>query len=400
MILNSNTIVEGQVFFQAGSPGGSSLVADEDVVDALYAADIVTSGGVADFNQAELDQIVAGRDVDVGAWLTPYRENFGGSAATVDVEVLLQLLNQYMTRPRFDPVALAQLRNLVGPSVDDPGSSPGLAGFDALLDARYPGESRYAALPTPDQFATLDLDGVERVWTSRFGNTGDWVFVFSGDFDVAEVTDLAGSYLGTLPTGEQERWIDVEDPPPSGVVSVDVQAGTGDTASLTVLFTSPVTGIDARLRVNADVATEAIDARLTDVIRERNGDSYSPSATIYVTTDPDPVVQTYVSVTGSPDRIEAVADLVVAELADLAARGPSDQEFANAFAQVEESYNFVNNGEFITELLDDAIDPAYDLDDYLLEYPALQAVSASTVRSFLADHVSADDYIQVVVAPR
>jgi hypothetical protein len=111
-------------------------------------------------------------------------------------------------------------------------------------------------------------------------------------------------------------------------------------------------------------------------------------------------VQTYVSVTGSPDRIEAVADLVVAELADLAARGTSDEEFANAFAQVEESYNFVDNGEFITELLDDAIDPTYDLDDYLLEYPELQAVSGSTVRSFLADHVSVDDYIQVVVSPR
>ena len=400
VILNSNTIVEGQVFFQAGSPGGSSLVADEDVVDALYAAEIVTTGGVAAFNQAELDQILAGRDVEVGAWITPYRENFGGSSATVDVEVLLQLLNQYMTRPRFDPVALARLRSLVQPSIDDPGSSPQLAGFDALLDARYPGELRYASLPTPDEFATLDLDGVERVWTSRFGNTGDWVFVFSGDFDIDEVTDLAGSYLGTLPAGAQERWIDVEDPPPTGVVSVDVRAGTGDTAALTVLYTSPVTGIDAPLRVNADVATEVIDARLTDVIRERNGDSYSPSARIYVTTDPDPVVQTYVSVTGAPDRVDAVADLVVAELADLAANGPSDQEFSNAFAQVEESYNFVNNGEFITELLDAAIDPAFDLDDYLLEYPELRNVTASTVRSFLADHVGVDDYIRVVVLPR
>ncbi len=400
VILNSNAIVEGQVFFQAGSPGGSSLVADEDVVDALYAADIVTSGGVAEFNQAELDRILAGRDVEVGAWITPYRENFGGSSATVDVEILLQLLNQYMTRPRFDPVALDQLRSLVEPSIDDPGSSPQLAGLDALLDARYPGELRYASLPTPDEFATLDLAGVERVWTSRFGNTGDWVFVFSGDFDIDEVTDLASSYLGTLPAGEQERWIDVEDPPPAGVVSIDVRAGTGDTAALTQLYTSPVSGIDARLRVNADVATEVIDARLTDVIREQNGDSYSPSARIYVTTDPDPVVQTYVSVTGAPDRIDAVADLVAAELADLTANGPSDQEFSNAFAQVEESYNFVNNGEFITELLDAAIDPASDLDDYLLEYPELQNVSPSTVRSLLADHVGVDDYIQVVVLPR
>jgi zinc protease len=398
--LNTNTIAEGRVFFQAGSPGGSSLVPDDDVVDALYAADIVTSGGVADFNQAELEQIVAGSDVELGAWITPYLENFGGSAATVDLEVLMQLLHLYMTEPRFDPVALDQLRNQVGPVVEDPSTSPGIASADALLDARYPGELRYASLPTPEQFATLDLDGVERVWNSRYGNAADWVFVFSGDFDLDTVTDLAGAYLATLPGSEPEQWIDVAGPPPPGVVRATAEAGTGDTASLTLLFTSPVRDVDARLRVNADVVTELVDARLTDVIREQNGDSYSPFAVSYITTDPDPTIETYVSVTGSPDRIEAVADLVVAELADLGTNGPSEQEFFNAYAQVEEAYNFVNNGEFITELLDDAIHPALDIDEYLLESAALVSVSASTVRTYLADHVPPDQYIQVIVVPR
>ena len=115
VILNTNTIVEGQVFFQASSPGGSSLVADDDVVDGLYAADIVTTSGVADFNQAELAQIVAGDDVEVQAWITPYLENFAGSAATADVEVLMQMLHLYMTEPRFDPVALRQLESQCRP---------------------------------------------------------------------------------------------------------------------------------------------------------------------------------------------------------------------------------------------------------------------------------------------
>jgi len=400
VILNTNTIVEGRVFFQAASPGGSSLVPDEDVVDALYAADIVTTGGVADFNQAELAQIVAGNDVEVQAWITPYLENFAGSAAAADLDVLMQILHLYMTQPRFDPVALSQLQSQFGPLVDDPASSPDLAAVDALLDARYPGELRYASLPTPDQFATLDLDGVERVWRNRYGNAADWVFVFSGDFDLDDAIDLAGSYLGTLPATEPEQWIDVEDPPPPGIVRVTSQAGTGDTASVTLLFTSPIRSVDAQLRVNADVVTEVINARLTDVIRERNGDSYSPYAVSHINTDPDPAIETYISVTGSPDRIEAVADLVVAELADLGADGPSEQEFFNAYAQVEEAYDFVNNGDFITELLDDAIHPALDLDEYLFEYGELSSVSASTTRTYLADHVRADQYIQVVVVPR
>jgi len=214
------------------------------------------------------------------------------------------------------------------------------------------------------------------------------------------VTDLTGSYLGTLPGTEPEQWIDVGGAPPDEVVRASAEAGTGDTASLTLLFTSAIGDVDARLRVNADIATEVIDARLTDVIRERDGESYSPFAVSYITTDPDPVIETYVSVTGSPDRIEAVADLVSAELADLGENGPSDQEFTNAFAQVEESYNFVNNGDFITELLDDAIHPALDLDDYLLEYSELGSVTAASVAAYLTDHVPTGRYIEVIVRPR
>lgn len=400
VILNTNTIVDGQVYFQAGSPGGSSLVADQDVVDALYAAEIVTAGGVADFTQSELAQILAASTVEVGAFITPHVDYLGGSAATSDLEDLMQLVHLYMTEPRFDPVALAQLESQVGPVVADPASLPDLAGDDALRDLRYPGELRYATLPTPEQFDTLDLAGVERVWTGRFGNAADWVFVFSGDFDIDDAIDLAGAYLATLPATEPEQWVDVEDPPPPGVVSETIQAGTGDTASLTILFTSPVSAVDAELRVDADVATELISARLTDVIRERNGDSYSPFAVSYINVDPDPAVETYISVTGAPDRIGAVADLVIAELADLAENGPTGQEFFNAYAQVEEAYNFVNNGDFITELLDDAINPAIDLDGYLFEYSELASVTAAGVQAFIARHVPVEQYIEVTVLPR
>ena len=400
VILNTNKIVEGQVYFQAGSPGGSSLVADDDVVDALYAAEIVTGGGVADFNQSELAQILAGSTADVSAYITPHVDYFAGSSATADLEDLLQLLHLYMTEPRFDPVALAQLVSQVGPAVADPASLPDLAGDDAVRDLRYPGELRYATLPTPEQFDTLDLAGVERVWDARFGNAADWVFVFSGDFDGDAVIELAGAYLATLPATEPEQWVDVEDPPPAGVVSEKIEAGTGDTASLTILFTSPVSTVDAVLRVHADVATELVSARLTDVIRERNGDSYSPFAVSYVNVDPDAAIETYVSVSGSPDRIEAVADLVIDELADLAENGPTEQEFFNAYAQVEEAYNFVNNGDFITELLDDAIYAAIDLEDYLFKIGALASVSANTVRTYLAAHTPPDQYIQVIVVPR
>ena len=57
------------------------------------------------------------------------------------------------------------------------------------------------------------------MWRDRYGDAGDWVFAFAGDFDMDELVDLAASYIGTLPgDGTVEQWVDVEDPPPAGVV--------------------------------------------------------------------------------------------------------------------------------------------------------------------------------------
>ena len=400
VLATPNDIVEGQVYFQAASPGGSSRVAEDDVVDALFAADVVTSGGVSDFDQSDLEQILAARDVRLSASISPYVDGFAGGAATSDLEVLLQLVNLYMTQPRFDPVALRQVQRNYGPIVDDPSSDPNTAGIDTLLDTRYGGELRYTVVPTPDQFATLDLDGVERVWRDRYGNAGDWVFAFAGDFDVDQLVELASGYVGTLPgDGTVEQWIDVEDAPPPGVVRQDVTAGTGDTSSLTLLFTSPVAPVDGALRANTDVVTEVLTMRLTDVIREQLGESYSPYAFAFVNSDPDPFIQSYMQITGSPKRIQSVAELVMAELDDLAVNGPTDSEFDGAFAQVEESYQFVDNDSFLEELINDAIFPDRELQDYFDQFAALHDVTTDTVRQYIVDHVGTDQFIQVTVLP-
>jgi len=167
-----------------------------------------------------------------------------------------------------------------------------------------------------------------------------------------------------------------------------------------MLFTSTVDDVTAALRATADVATELISARLIDVIREELGDSYSPTAFSYVTLDPEPVIETYVSVTGSPERVELIGDLVAGEFAQLATEGPTEQEFLNSFATVEEGYRFVDNWTLVTELLDDAVEPALELDDYLFLDAELPNVDVGAVQDFLAAYAPADHYIQVTVTPK
>jgi len=314
---------------------------------------------------------------------------------------MFQLLHLYFTQPRFDPVALDRVRARETPVIQDPGSDPDAAGTDALLDARYRDSLRYTLVPAPEQFATLDLAGIERVWTDRHADAGDWTFVIGGDFDVQTVTDLSAAYFATLPaTGGAEGFVDLDIPLPTEPTRVVVEAGSGDTATVTMLFSAPASGAYVEDRVEADIASEVLSARLTMVVREELGESYSPFAVSYVTPDPDPLVETYVRISGSPDRVDAIADVVLDEFADLAAGGMSSDEFDRAFALIAERYNFVDNDLFLDGIAEGRVFPELGIDSFLDRFERLDNVGRDEITAFIAGHVPLDRFVQVTVVPR
>lgn len=401
VVLNPNTIAQGSVFFEATSPGGSSLVADADAIDALYAADVVMGSGVAGFDPAEFAEIVSTSAAEVGASITPYAESMYGETSSGDAETLFQMVHLYMTQPRFDPVALNQVVQRNRPVVLDPSIEPGTASWDALAEARHGDEPRHAVLPTPEQFDTLDLDGVERVWRDRFGDASDWVFVFSGDLDRSEFERLAASYIGTLPGARgTEVPVPVGSDVPEGVTAVEVRAGSGDTATVEMLFSTPVGEVSPRNEALTTVASAVLDARLTRVVRETFGDSYSPFIQSYLTADPDPTVDTYVRVTGAPDRIGVIAETVIGEIADIAGGGLGDDEFTNAYLPVEEDYSFVHNGEYLRELTRELLIADYDFDGYVFEADVLAAIDRSATVDFIARTITTDRYVMATTTPR
>ena len=401
VVLNPNTISQGTVVFEATSPGGSSLVADDDAIDALFAAEVVLRSGIADFNQAEFVQITSSGTAELGAAIEPYRESLRGDTASADAESLFQQIHLYMTQPRFDPIALDQVIQQERPAIVDPSIRPGAASFDVLEELHNGSEPRHAVLPAPEQFDTLDLDGVERVWRDRFGDASDWVFVFSGDFDLREFEQLAASYIGTLPGSRGvETPVKVGTVFPDGVTTGQVRAGSGNTASVEMLFVSPIEAITPRNEALVTMAAAVIDARLTRVVREEFGDSYSPRIISALTIDPDPVVETYIRITGAPDRLDIIAETVIAQIDDITSGGLSEDEYAGAFRPVEEDYSFVNNGEYLRELTREILIPDYDFDAYVFEADTLAAVDRGAVIEFIDRVIPTERYAQVTTTPR
>ena len=378
-------------------------VASEAVLENLRATLGAGLGALVEdlraLGDVPLETFLADKAVSLAPSVDPFTDAMAGSAATADLEVLMQLVHLLMSEPRADVSAVDRYVDDRLPYATDPSIDAGYAEFDALLDARYD-DPRFL-LPTPESLATVDADGIERVARERFGDAGDWSFSFSGDFDLDEAVDLAASYLGTLPsTGAADPLDFTEPPPPDGAVVVDVAAGSGESANVSFLFTSASTS--ARFDdIVARVAREVIGNRLTDHIREELGDSYSPFATIDLGGGSAPATETYISVSTAPELLDDVSAEVLGQLDLLRTDGPTEQEFSNAMTTVAEQLNFINNAQINDEILDVLVDPAGNasFDDFANQGRFIPEITSDDVRAAIRAWISADDYIEVRVAP-
>ena len=397
--LNTTTIVERQVFFEARSPGGLAAVADADVPDASALGDVIGDSGAGDFDRVALDAFLDDKSVSFAPSIDPFTDGMFGTAATDDLEILFQLVHLLMTDARADEAAVDRYVDNQLPFALDPSIDAGYAAVDALLNARY-GEQRFL-LPTPETLATVDAAGIERVAGERFGDAGDWSFSFSGDYDVDEAIELARAYVGSLPsTGTADPLSFDEPPPPDGAVVAEAEAGQGETASVSFLYTAAASSA-RRDDILARVVREVIGNRLTDFIREELGDSYSPFAAVDLGGGETPTVETYISVSTAPDLADDVSEAVLEQLASLRADGPSEQEFRNASATVAEQLDFINNVQINDEVLAVLVDPdgSASFDEFTNQPFLIQTITSDDVRAAIEAWTSATDYIEVRVTP-
>jgi zinc protease len=397
--LNTTAIVEQEIFFEARSPGGLLLVADGDIADAQALSNVISESGVGSFDRVSLDAFLDDKSVSFTPFVDRATSGMSGTVATPDAEVLFQMINLMMTAPRVDQTAIDRYVDDQGPFAEDPSIDAGYAEFVALLNARYD-DPRYLA-PTPESLATVDVEGSERVAADRFGSARNWSFAFSGDYDINQLTELAAAYIGSLDAGEDAGAADFSEPPaPAGIVVVDAEAGQGETANVSFLFTGSATPARSD-DVTARVVREVIGNRLTDFIREELGDSYSPFAQIELGGGGVPQTEIYISVSTSADLVEDVSAAVLRQLEDLRVNGPSDRELSNAITTVGEQLNFINNAQINDEVLDVLVDgPGNASFDEFVNQPALIGkVTAADVDGALNAWTSADQFIEVRVLP-
>ncbi len=390
---------DDEVLFRAFSPGGHSLVTDEEHQSALYAATLIVGSGVGPHDKVTLDKLLAGKRVEVTPYIEELFEGFSGSASPEDLETLFQLITLYATEHRLDPDFFTRYETRLHSVAEFRAADPDSVYFDHVNRVLSQGHHRGRPLSV-EVLKELDLEAAESVYSDRFADLGDATFVFVGAFDWDMLRSLTENYLAALPSsGRVEEWRDVGLDPPTGVVDEVVRSGVEPRSRTILLYTGDMDW-SRQEALTIDVAGEILGIRLRERVREALGGTYSIGVDTSGTEAlPDPEYQVYVLFGSDPDRVEELSGEVFAQIDWLQMGG--EQKYLDTVKELfrtNRQEQLRENGFWLNEIRmtaqrRESFDDIVAYDDWL-EALTLEQVAATAER-YLID----SRYVRVVLLP-
>ena len=389
--------VEATVNLRARALGGWSTLEPGARALSPRAVEAVAGSGFGDLTKSQIDRFLSERAASLGALIGERTEGFDGTANRDDLETLFQLMHLMVTAPRVDDLAFDQALNSAAIRTQLAEVNPAWQAWVASNEARF-GLEWHRPVATREQLASMTAESLLDLYTRRLGDVDDLVVAVVGDTDPEVVASLARHYIGTLPTGEPDTYVDRHRPFPTGLVRREIPVSADESAVMQMSYESEIP-VTPSLRVNAHVLRVILDNRLTLLVREELGASYVTQVSISPAFAPRPTVYSDIVFTSDAARLDDAHARTLSILADLVANGPTAEELDQALAVAQVDYSTPSNGRLLSVLTnrlhtDDAslLTPERSLEE-------LARVTAATVQALAADLFDTENRIEIVRIP-
>jgi zinc protease len=341
-----------QIIFTSYARGGLSLASAADYNNASLATSLVSLAGVGGFTPTDLGKLLAGKIANASPSVSSTTQGIGGSSTPKDLETALQLAYLEFTAPNQDPNAFTLLKQRLEANLANQAQSPGAVFGERVR--RINTVDHYTSRPLKiEDLAKLDPNRMMEFYKQRFANAADFTFFFVGAFKVDEITPLLATYLGSLPSrGTRDAKIgDMRLEFPASVVREKVTKGQ-EPRSQTVMTFFADTGLDEMETHRVQAATQVLEMRLRDILREKLGGTYSVGVG-YSNTSPQPGYgATSVQFGSAPENVESLTAAVMSEIQRLQKEGPSAADVQAVKEQEKNSLSeaLLQNGYWLNSL--------------------------------------------------
>ncbi|MCY3930160.1 MAG: insulinase family protein [Acidobacteria bacterium] len=399
VVLRPSDFKNDEVLFASFSPGGVSLVSNDDWLEANLATSVVQLSGLGNFSLTQLNKALAGKVASAGPIIGPLFEGINGRGSPKDLQTLFELIYLSGTSPRRDAEAYESFLTRQGALLRNQSAMPQytfLKTFVEILSQNHPRRR----MITEEMLGDLDQDRIFAVYEDRFRDFSDFTFFFAGSFELEAIEPLIETWLGGLPsTGREEVWRDVGVRTPKGLIERTVYKGLEDQSQIALVFNGPFEQSQLnRYRLNSMVSL--LRDRLRERLREELGGTYG--ANVSGGADRIPVSEFSVQILFGcdPARVEEMLQAVQEEIEGLRTELATAEEVGQIQEQQRRSRETAKetNGFWLGVL-----QTVYQFDEdplSILAYEELfEELDAEMIRGAAVDYLGGENRVQVLLLP-
>ncbi len=383
-------ISENEVDMQAVSWGGWSALEEGDrPLAQILAPRAVRNSGLGELSPAQISRYLDDRNAQAQPFIQETTEGVAGASDAEGVETMFQLMHLYMTGARVDDQAFGEAINIGEIILSLSVSDPDWQGAVAYTDARYGDASSWFSQVAPQEaLDNLTPESLLGIYQQRIAGVDDLVVVIVGDVDRDTVERLALTYVGTLPAGEADSYVNRRTPEPDGVVRREVVLGPDVQATASIYYYEEPVDVSPATQATVDVLQVIVSDLLVEDVREDLGDSYAVFAGIGLSITPEPLIQADVVASGDPQQMANIEEEMSRILAEVFSGEISEEDFEHGRSVVRDNYELIGNSDLIDVLLrrvytsDDELPTPQRLID---ELDALELADVQELASLLYD---------------
>ncbi|MEM9553793.1 MAG: insulinase family protein [Acidobacteriota bacterium] len=399
VLIKPTEFKDDQILLSAWSPGGHSLVDDEDFVSATFATTILGQSGLGDLSVVALRKKLAGKVATVSPFLAELEEGLSGSASPDDVETMLQLLYLHMTAPRLDLDAYQNLQTRFAAVLENRSKDPATVFNDAVTEALSQGHPRREPV-TVETLPKIDPERALAVYRDRFADASDFTFTFVGAVDLDALRPLVETYLASLPSlARAESWADVGVRRPDGIVRVEVEKGLEPKATLQMVFH----GRDDWSRdhlFDLEVLARVLEIRIIERIREELGAIYGGRVASSFESRPIDRHSVSIQFTCDPEKVEMLIDELKSEIGRIQADGPTPDVVEKVRENLRRQRQVdLQENRFWTRAIETYDSQGLDLALILAYDELLERVTPEQVQATARDFIDLERYVVGVLVP-
>jgi len=285
----------------------------------MWGGSAFIEGGLKQISTQDMERVLNGKVYNAGLGVEDDAFSLSGRTRPEDLDTELQVLAAYATEGGWRPEAFNRIKTYYGTIHDQLESTPGGVMSRDLSGLLHGGDGRWT-FPSREQIAGATLEPLKAAVSGPLAADSIEVVII-GDTTVDKAVAAVAQTFGALPTrADTPAPAGAEKAPfpaPSKTPVVRSHKGRADQGQLFMAWKTDDLFSDLQRARNVQVLAQVMQLRLTDELREKQGATYSPSASAAASVAFTGWGYLAVSVESPPDKIDGVIASIRQIAADL-----------------------------------------------------------------------------------